>query len=157
MQRFSKLSVALLLILCLRTNGIFVIAEGDEGISELLQTMVQYLEIGTGDFDQYELTGYVGSSGYAQDTVYFGFDLRPGNQTVSVSYGNEKKSFIVVSMDNPMAVLIAFERLLPHFEEIQAALPDTHKLIFRFYAGEVGSESYSLDITEEVFAMYFAE
>ena len=66
MQRFSKLSVALLLILCLGTNGIFVIAEGDEGISELLQAMVQYLEIGTGDFDQYELTGYVGSSGYAQ-------------------------------------------------------------------------------------------
>ncbi|HIU34028.1 MAG TPA: hypothetical protein IAB02_05645 [Candidatus Pullichristensenella excrementigallinarum] len=56
-----------------------------------------------------------------------------------------------------MAVLIAFERLLPYFEEIQAALPDTHELIFLLYAGEIGSESYSLDITEEVYRRYFAE
>lgn len=153
MKCIIRRTVALLLTVLLGTP---FICTAEEEASPLMCQMVQYLEIGTGSFDQYDMAFYIGNSGYDHDVVYFSFDFRPGNQGISVDYGNDEKSFVVSTYKEPINVLIAYQRLLPYFEEIKELLPETHQLVYRVYGGECGSKSYYIDITEELYQLYFA-
>lgn len=146
--------IFLLLVICL---GTMFTCTAEEEVSPLMRQMVQYLEIGTGDFEEYDMAFYIGNSGYDNDVVYFAFDFRPGNQGISVDYGNDEKSFVVSTYKEPINVLIAYQRLLPYFEEIKELLPETHQLVYRVYGGECGSESYYIDITEDLYQLYFAD
>lgn len=117
--------------------------------SPLMASMVSYLEIGTGDFSQYDMAMYMSASGYDAKAVVFDFDLCPGNQMLRVTCGQDATCYMVVSVSQPDRVLNAFVTLLPYFDEIQASLPDGYTLAFRVYNGEVRSQRYAIVYTKD--------
>lgn len=131
------------------------IGQAQESPSTFMETMVEYLEIGTGDFEQYDMAFYISASGYGTTDVVFSFGLEPGNQMITVTYGQDASAYVVASLSHPEKVLSAFVTLLPYFDEIQSVLPDEYTLMFMVYNGEVHGRRYAIQITKDGYSTLY--
>lgn len=145
-----KRALALLLtVLCVFTYTIGYAAANED--DALWTTMKGYLSKAI-DYEQY-LNFSIGSSGFEPYVVYFTFDFRQGNQSVSINI-NDKCFTVSTFQEGDMPPLIALYKLLPMFPEIAAELPQSYTLRFVVRFGEVHGETHTVEITPTTYKLF---
>ena len=152
-EKVKKL-FSVLLCLVLVIGCVSALALDDTKYPELWSIMKEYLKVGV-DYEQYDLfeTSVIGVSDPYE--VQFTFDFRKGNQGINIIINDE--AFIVSTYEEgDILPLIAFNKLLPLFPEIEGRLPDGFHLVFRcFFGGSKSSESHAVYITSENYHLFF--
>ena len=146
LKRTLALSLAVLCILSY-TMGFATSSENDN----LWTTLKGYLSKVI-DYEQY-FNFTMGSSGFEPYVVYFAFDFRQGNQSVSINI-NDKCFTVSTYQEGDMPPLIALYKLLPMFPEIAAELPQSYTLRFVVRFGEVHGETHTVEITPTTYKLF---
>ena len=152
-EKVKKL-FSVLLCLVLVIGCVSALALDDTKYPELWPIMKEYLKVGV-DYEQYNHFE-IGASGVSDPyEVQFTFDFRKGNQGINIIINDE--AFIVSTYkEGDILPLIAFNKLLPLFPEIEDRLPDGFHLAFECLFGNANiGESHAVHITSENYHLFF--